>query len=173
MSAKGGKRTLTAASAMSSAGALEKVMKNILLVSAGLCLATSAAQADVGSSGMVKWGPAPSSLPKGAQAVVLSGDPTKKGLFTMRLKFPPGYTVAPHHHPADELTTVLSGELSRGVGDTIDRAKAMHFKVGGYGVVKAGMNHYVFTRSGVIEQVTGIGPWQVIYASLKDDPRRK
>ena len=110
---------------------LENAMKNILLASVGVFLAASAAQADVGSSALVKWGPAPSSLPKGARAVVLSGDPTKAGLFTMRLKFPPGYTVAPHHHPADELTTVLAGELSRGVGDTIDRAKATHFTVGG------------------------------------------
>ena len=148
-------------------------MKMILLVSAGLCLVTSVARADVGSSGLVKWVPAPPSLPKGAQAAVLSGDPTKQGLFTMRLKLPPGYTVAPHHHPADELTTVLSGELSRGVGNTVDRMKATHFTSGGYGVVKAGMNHYVFTRRGVIEQVTGIGPWQVIYANPKDDPRKK
>ena len=148
-------------------------MKKLLPMTVGVCLAATAGQADVGSSGMVKWGPAPSSLPKGAQAVVLSGDPTKAGLFTMRLRFPPGYVVAPHHHPADELTTVLAGELSRGVGATVDRTKAVHFTVGGYGVVKAGMNHYVFTRTGVTEQVTGMGPWQVIYANPKDDPREK
>ena len=148
-------------------------MNKILLTIAGACLATSVAGADVRSSGVVKWVPAPPSLPKGAQAAILSGDPTKAGLFTMRLKFPPGYVVAPHHHPADELTTVLSGELSRGIGNTVDRMKATHFTAGGYGVVKAGMNHYVFTRSGVIEQVTGIGPWQVIYANPKDDPRKK
>ena len=148
-------------------------MNKILLASAGACLATSVAGADVGSSGVVKWVPAPPSLPKGAQTAILSGDPAKAGLFTMRLKFPPGYVVAPHHHPADELTTVLSGELSRGIGNTVDRMKATHFTAGGYGVVKAGMNHYVFTRSGVIEQVTGMGPWQVIYANPKDDPRKK
>jgi quercetin dioxygenase-like cupin family protein len=153
--------------------ASENALKKILLVIASVCLVTPAAQADVGSSDLVKWSPAPPSLPKGAQAAVLSGDPTKAGLFTMRLKFPPGYTVAPHHHPADELTTVLSGELSRGVGNTVDRVKATHLTAGGYGVVKAGMNHYVFTRSGVIEQVTGIGPWQVIYANRKDDPRKR
>ena len=153
--------------------ASENVMKKILLVIASACLIPPAARADVGNSGSVKWTPAPPSLPKGAQAAILSGDPAKAGLSTMRLKFPPGYTVAPHHHPADELTTVLAGELSRGTGNTVDRAKATHFTTGGYGVVKAGMNHYVFTRSGVIEQVTGIGPWQVIYVNPKDDPRNR
>lgn len=148
-------------------------MKKVLFLGVAGCLLISATQADVPNSTAVKWGPAPASLPKGAYAVILSGDPTKVGLFTMRLKFPPGYTVAPHHHPADELTTVLSGELSRGIGDTIDRKNVTHFTAGGYGVVKAGMNHYVFTRTGAVEQVSGIGPWQVIYLNPKDDPRKR
>jgi hypothetical protein len=38
----------------------------------------------------LKWGPAPPSLPAGAQMAVLEGDPTKRGLFTMRLKMPDG-----------------------------------------------------------------------------------
>lgn len=148
-------------------------MTKLFFITIGACLSISAAHADVGSSTAVRWGPAPPSLPRGAQAAILAGDPTKPGLFTMRLEFPAGYTVAPHHHPADELTTVLWGELSRGIGDKIDRKKVTHFTAGGFGVVKAGMNHYVFTRRGAVEQVTGIGPWQVIYANPKDDPRNK
>ena len=34
----------------------------------------------------LQWGPAPSTLPKGAQFAVLAGDPGKAGPFTIRLK---------------------------------------------------------------------------------------
>ena len=36
----------------------------------------------------VKWGPAPPSLPSGAEAAVLLGNPGKEGPFVLRLKFP-------------------------------------------------------------------------------------
>ena len=57
----------------------------------------------------IKWGPAPPSLPAGAQAAVLYGDPGKEGLFAFRLKVPKGYHIAPHTHPKPEIVTVLSG----------------------------------------------------------------
>ena len=34
----------------------------------------------------VKWGPAPASLPRGAELAVLYGDPSKEGEFAMRIK---------------------------------------------------------------------------------------
>jgi hypothetical protein len=43
----------------------------------------------------LKWGPAPPALPPGAQIAVLDGDPGKDGFFTLRLKFPDGYKIAP------------------------------------------------------------------------------
>jgi hypothetical protein len=46
----------------------------------------------------VKWGPAPPSLPPGAQAAILPGSPAKKGPFVIRLKFPAGYVAPPHRH---------------------------------------------------------------------------
>jgi hypothetical protein len=43
----------------------------------------------------VRWGPAPPSLPPGAQAAVLLGNPGEGGPFVLRLKFPNGYVVPP------------------------------------------------------------------------------
>ena len=48
----------------------------------------------------VKWGAAPPSLPRGAMLAVIEGKPSEPGPFTMRLKFPAGFKVAPHSHPA-------------------------------------------------------------------------
>ncbi len=64
----------------------------------------------------IKWGPAPNVLPAGAQAAVLFGDPTKEGLFALRLKFPAGYSIPPHTHPVDEVVTVISGTGNLGMG---------------------------------------------------------
>ena len=45
----------------------------------------------------VKFGPAPPFLPSGAQLAVLEGDPmASSGDFTIRLKMPDGYKIAPH-----------------------------------------------------------------------------
>jgi hypothetical protein len=38
--------------------------------------------------------------------------------------------------------------------------------------MKADMNHWVFARSPTTIQVTGKGPFQIVYADPKDDPRK-
>jgi hypothetical protein len=45
------------------------------------------------NSSELEWGPAPATLPKGAEITVLSGDPSKDGPFVLRLKMPSGYKV--------------------------------------------------------------------------------
>src|ERR687892_734062 len=65
----------------------------------------------------VKWGPAPPSLPPGAQGAVLLGSPAKEGPFVLRLKFPAGFTVPPHRHSKDEFVTVISGGFAVTAGE--------------------------------------------------------
>jgi hypothetical protein len=43
----------------------------------------------------VKWSKAPPSVPPGAEASVLYGDPGKDGLFVLRFKLPKGYAIPP------------------------------------------------------------------------------
>ena len=147
-------------------------MGRVLLASLSILLAGSAAQAQMNSADL-KWGAAPPALPAGAQASILSGDPGKAGLFTMRLKFPANYAVAPHWHPSDEIVTVIDGQLSLGMGDTLDRVKAAKLSQGGYAVAPAKMHHYAFPGAdGATVQLTANGPFQVTYVNPKDDPRR-
>ena len=63
----------------------------------------------------IKWASAPPSIPPGAEAVVLYGDPSKDEMFAMRLKFPKGYKIAPHTHPKPEVLTVISGTFRLGM----------------------------------------------------------
>ena len=73
----------------------------------------------------LKWGPAPPALPPGAQIAVLDGDPGKDGFFTLRLKFPDGYKIAPHWHPTDENIVIVSGTFMMGLGEKRNEA-SMH-----------------------------------------------
>ena len=146
-------------------------MTRALILAFTALLAGSAAPAQVNPPGL-KWGPAPPSLPRGARLAVLSGDPGKEGMFTIRLRFPPGYVVPPHSHPTDEIVTVINGQLSLGMGRNLNRRRASSLVQGGFVVAPAKMNHYAFTRTGATIQITAHGPFQVTYVNPRDDPRR-
>ncbi len=145
-------------------------MTRMIVVSLAALLVTGAAQAQLNTADL-KWGAAPPGLPAGAQLAVLSGDPGQQGMFTIRLKFPANYAVAPHHHPSDELVTVIEGQASIGMGDTVDKSKAATLNQAGYIALPANMNHYAFTNSGATIQITSHGPFQIIYVNPADDPR--
>lgn len=130
--------------------------------------ATQAAAADEH-----QYGPAPNTLPAGAQLAVLHGDPGKPGAFVMRLRFPAGYSVAPHWHPVTETVTVISGNLSFGMGDKADRSATRQYGPGGFIVTGPRENHYAFTDSGATIQVAAEGPFEITYVNPADDPRNK
>jgi hypothetical protein len=58
-------------------------MRKFLVAAAIAALFAAGAQAQV-NTGDLKWGPAPAVFPKGAQMVVLAGDPSKPGTFVIR-----------------------------------------------------------------------------------------
>lgn len=121
----------------------------------------------------LKWGPAPPSLPAGAQAAVLDGDPTKAGTFAIRLKFADGYKVPPHWHPTDEHVVVISGALALGLGNKWDDAAMHTLPAGGYAKMPRRTNHYATAKGDTVIQVLGMGPFVVNYVDPKDDPRKK
>ncbi len=65
----------------------------------------------------IQWKEGPPALPAGARFALLEGDPKKEGPFVMRLRFPDGYNIPPHTHPATERVTVLSGTFKIAMGD--------------------------------------------------------
>ena len=120
----------------------------------------------------VAWGPAPASLPPGAQAAVLLGSPAKEGPFVLRLKFPDGFTVPPHRHSKDEFVTVISGGFAVGAGETLDRA-ARPLPAASFVHLPAGMPHFARAVGETVVQINGTGPFDVKYVDPKDDPRIK
>jgi mannose-6-phosphate isomerase-like protein (cupin superfamily) len=146
-------------------------MKSIVLGLGVLAGLAGAAAAQVNSPDL-KWGPAPPIFAKGAQMAVLSGDPTKSGPFVVRLRVPAGYKFAAHHHPTDEYVTIISGDMSLGMGDKLDETKGMSLKAGGFAMAPAHMNHYAWSTGGTVIQVSAEGPYAVTYVNPADDPTR-
>jgi quercetin dioxygenase-like cupin family protein len=121
----------------------------------------------------IQWVDGPPSLPAGAKAAVLSGDPKKEGLFVMRLKLPADYKIMPHSHPGHEHVTVISGSFHVSMGDTFDPVKAKSLPAGSYALLPARTNHFAFFKEETIIQLNNIGPWDITYANPADDPRKK
>ena len=121
----------------------------------------------------IKWGPAPASIPPGAEAAVLYGDPSKEGLFALRLKLPKGYHIAPHTHPKPEVVTIISGTFRFGMGDAADRSKAQLLPAGSMFACAPGMAHFVYADEETVIQLNSNGPWGITYVNAKDDPRQR
>ena len=120
----------------------------------------------------VKWSDGPPSLPKGVKVAVLNGDPGKAAPFTLLLKMPAGYKVAPHWHSQDENVLVLSGTLYAGMGDKLD-PKASGLKPGAYIFMPAKMHHYAFAKTPTVIELHGSGPLDITYINPADDPQKK
>ena len=121
----------------------------------------------------LKWGPAPPGLPPGSEVAVLRGNPSKAGPFTLRAKFPDGYKVPPHWHPIDESVSVVQGTLMLGMGNKFDEAAAKELPAGSYALMPKNERHFAMAKGETIIDVSGTGPFAIIYVNPSDDPRRK
>ena len=121
----------------------------------------------------VTWGPAPASLPPGAQAALLEGDPAKPGPFTLRIRMPDGYKIPPHYHPAVEHVTVLQGTFVLGMGEKVTPDSEKPLAAGSFAYMSVGMRHFARTQGDTVIQLHGVGPWGITYVNPSDDPRTK
>src|SRR5271166_4160259 len=122
----------------------------------------------------VKYGPAPAFVPPGAQLAVLEGNPmADSGDFTIRLKMPDGYKIAPHTHPLRENVTVISGTLKVGMGDQFDASKMMSFGSGSFAYLDPSMHHYAAASGETVIQIHGQSPVKFNYINPADDPSMK
>lgn len=120
-----------------------------------------------------QWGPAPPVFPKGAEMAVLQGDPSANQEFTVRLRLPNGYKIAPHTHPTAENVTVLKGTFLAGMGEQFDQSAMKTFGRDGFASIPANHAHYAMARGQTIVQVHAIGPFVLTYVNPADDPRNR
>jgi quercetin dioxygenase-like cupin family protein len=94
----------------------------------------------------------------GMEQFNLVGDPSKPGPYTLRLKFPKGYRIAPHTHPDAREVTILSGTFATGYGDKFDESKLKVLPAGSFYTEPANLPHYIEIKEDVVLQVSGTGP---------------
>jgi quercetin dioxygenase-like cupin family protein len=122
----------------------------------------------------IQWGPPPPFIAPGAQVAVIEGNPgASTGDYTVRVKMPDGYRIAPHWHPLRENVTVISGTFKVGMGDTFDRDKMATFPAGSFAYLDPDMHHYAMASGEVIIQIHGVAPMQFNYIHPEDDPGKK
>ena len=118
----------------------------------------------------IQWTDAPAVLPAGAKFAVLHGNPMAAGPFTIRLQMPDGYKIMPHWHPTDEAVTVISGEFDANMGDKFDETGAHSLPAGSFALMPAHMHHFGFAKGDTTVQVSGMGPFKLVYVNPADDP---
>ncbi len=106
------------------------------------------------------WVPA-QGLPPGAQVAVLYGNPSKKGPFAVRFKFPAGYAVPTHSHPTDEYLTVISGKARMAFGEKADEAQAKPLPEAAFMILPAGAWHRLWADSEMVVELHSTGPFAV------------
>jgi hypothetical protein len=119
----------------------------------------------------MKWGAQGGLALAGMEQVNLVGDPSKPGPYTLRLKFPAGYKLAPHSHPDSREVTILSGTWYTGYGETFDAAALKALPAGSFYTEPANLAHFVEVREPVLIQVSGIGPSGRVFVKPTDNAR--
>jgi len=107
----------------------------------------------------------------GMEQLNLVGDPAKPGPYTLRLKFPKGFRIAPHTHPDSREVTIVSGTFATGYGETVDAAKLKILPAGSFYTEPANVPHYIEIKEDVILQVSGMGPSGRRFIGSTDGPK--
>lgn len=121
----------------------------------------------------VEWRDGPGSFEPGSEFAVLEGNPGEAGVFTMRIRMPDGFRIAPHWHPNVERVTVVSGTFHLGSGETLDPDATTPLGPGSYTSMPPGMRHYAIAEGETVIQLTSVGPWIINYVDPDDDPRSR
>ena len=123
----------------------------------------AAAAGGVGTSGVA-----------GTQTVVVKGDPSKPGLYTLLLRVGPNTRIEAHAHPDDRIATVISGTWYFGYGKQFNEAALKQLPPGSVYTEPPNANHFAMTRGeGAVIQITGTGPSGTTYVDPANDPAKK
>lgn len=131
----------------------------VAVVLAGTAMAQTAAPSAVAvTPAEMKWQSQGGLATPGMEQLNLVGDPAKPGPYTLRLKFPKGFRIAPHTHPDSREVTIISGTYATGYGEKFDAEKLKVLPAGSFYTEPANVPHYIEIEEEVVLQVSGTGP---------------
>ena len=120
---------------------------------------------------MAQGGPAGTSGMAAIQTTVVAGDPTKPGLYTIRLTAPAGLRIEAHSHRDARTAVVASGTWYFGYGPRFDEGALKALPPGSFYTEPPGQPHFALTREPVVLFITGYGRTDTRYADPAHDPR--
>ncbi len=92
------------------------------------------------------------------QAAWVLGAEQKPGPYLLRVRLAANGLIPPHAHPDERNTTVLSGTIYVGFGETFDVDKLVAVPTGAVYVAPANAPHYIWAKEGNTEyQEAGVG----------------
>jgi quercetin dioxygenase-like cupin family protein len=107
----------------------------------------------------------------GFEQAILFGDPSKPGIYVVRVRFPPGVHSNPHYHSQDRHVTVIKGVWWMGVGEKLEISKAVPLRAGSYALHPAGAVHWDGAGDEeTIVQIVGMGPVETVQIDPKIAP---
>jgi pimeloyl-ACP methyl ester carboxylesterase/quercetin dioxygenase-like cupin family protein len=110
----------------------------------------------------------------GIRTTVVAGDPTKPGMYTIRLSIPPNTRIQAHTHRDDRTAVVVSGVWYFGYGDVAGSAAEKSLPAGSFYTEPGGVAHFAETKEApVLVYITGNGPSDTVYVKASDEPRAK
>jgi hypothetical protein len=135
----------------------------VLLFLAADCMADDTSQRRITPNEMSQLeqmggGPGTSGM-AGIRTTILSGDPTKPGLYTIRLYVPSNMRIESHSHRDERSAVVVSGHWSIGYGDAFSASALKVLPPGSFYTEPAEKTH--FARTGaepVVIYISGYGP---------------
>ena len=109
----------------------------------------------------------------GIQTVVVKGDPSKPGLYTLMLRAGPNLRIQAHSHRDDRVATVLKGTWYFAYGDRFNEAALKALEPGSFYTEPPNVAHFAMTKEEVIIQIVGTGPSSTTYVDAANDPTKR
>jgi quercetin dioxygenase-like cupin family protein len=158
-------------------------MRGIAIIIAGVVIALAAVRMGAQSGAMivtpndVKWPPAGAGAAgtsgvAAIQTVVLKGDPSKQGLYTLLLRLGPNQKIEAHAHSDDRVAVVVSGTWYFAYGRQFDESKLKTLPAGSFYTEPPNVDHFAMTKGEAVTiQITGTGPSKTTYVDPANQPR--
>lgn len=106
----------------------------------------------------------------GIRTTILAGDPTRPGLYTIRLFVPGNMRIQAHVHRDERSAVVVSGHWAIGYGDRFDAAALKVLPPGSFYTEPAGVPHFASTGAEpVVVYISGIGPTDTRFQDQSPD----
>jgi hypothetical protein len=106
--------------------------------------------------------------PNGSKRAVLTGDPSKPGLYVVLVKWTSHHMSRPHWHPNDRFITVVSGTWWVGTGTKFDPENTVALPAGTFVMHFGKQIHYDGAKEGeAMLEIVGEGPATAIPAEGK------